>query len=109
MTKQAVGQGIIIPGEGPIHRGMAGASTAAPVDSIGALYWNPATISALPQSELGFGVDAIFANHTVGSSVGAASDSTRGEAAVGTPTHNVDCLSMLAYHIRSPRLICVEL
>jgi long-chain fatty acid transport protein len=67
---------------------MAGASTAAPLDSIGALYWNPATISALPQSELGFGVDAIFANHTIGSSVGAVSGSTRGESGA-VPVPNV--------------------
>ena len=43
-------QGIISPGAGPINQGMAGASTAAPVD-FGSSYWNPANLSGLDQDE----------------------------------------------------------
>jgi long-chain fatty acid transport protein len=41
---------------------MAGASTAAPLDAAGAGYWNPAAISGLPQNEVYFGADLIYAN-----------------------------------------------
>src|SRR6266478_4809911 len=36
--------GLAISGVGPINRSMGGAATAAPLDSAGAIYWNPATI-----------------------------------------------------------------
>jgi long-chain fatty acid transport protein len=45
------GQGIVLPGAGPINLSMAGASTAAAVD-VGGSYWNPAIISGLPRSEM---------------------------------------------------------
>jgi long-chain fatty acid transport protein len=47
----ALGQGLVLPGAGPINLSMAGASTAAAVD-VGASYWNPATISGLDRSEV---------------------------------------------------------
>ncbi len=40
-------QGVILSAGGPVHRGMGGASTAAPISAVGANYWNPATISGL--------------------------------------------------------------
>lgn len=42
--------GAQLSGIGPINRSMAGASTAAPLDTLGAFQWNPATITALPCS-----------------------------------------------------------
>jgi len=42
--------GAQLSGIGPINRSMAGASTAAPLDTLGAFQWNPATITALPSS-----------------------------------------------------------
>ena len=39
--------GFILTGVGPVNRSMGGASTAAPIDATGALYWNPASISGL--------------------------------------------------------------
>jgi long-chain fatty acid transport protein len=45
------GQGLVLPGAGPINLSMAGASTAAAVD-VGGSYWNPAIISGLPRSEM---------------------------------------------------------
>jgi long-chain fatty acid transport protein len=45
------GQGLVLPGAGPINLSMAGASTAAAVD-VGGSYWNPAIISGLSRSEV---------------------------------------------------------
>ncbi len=42
--------GAQLSGIGPINRSMAGAATAAPLDTLGAFQWNPATIAALPSS-----------------------------------------------------------
>jgi len=39
---------------------MGGASTAAPVSAAGALFWNPATLSGLQQSELEVGAELLF-------------------------------------------------
>jgi long-chain fatty acid transport protein len=41
-------QGIILPGVGAINASFGGAGTAAPLDATGALYWNPAVLSAVP-------------------------------------------------------------
>jgi long-chain fatty acid transport protein len=59
------GQGFVMPAVGPINRSMGGAATAAPLDSIGALNWNPATISGLSQSRMDIGVDTIYNRNTV--------------------------------------------
>ncbi len=70
-------QGIILPTAGPVNRGMGGASTAAPIESIGAIYWNPATISALPSSELSIGMDLLLSHSGISSSItGVGSGST---------------------------------
>ncbi len=55
----AHGQAVSVTGVGPVNRAMGGAGTAAPLDAIGALHWNPASISGLSQSELSFGVELI--------------------------------------------------
>ena len=82
------GQGVLVSAGGPVHRGMGGASTAAPVSASGSLYWNPATISGLQDPELEFGVDLLFTDHRVDSTFGAFSGST--EADPGTfPVPNV--------------------
>ncbi|MCA9168929.1 MAG: outer membrane protein transport protein [Planctomycetales bacterium] len=46
--------GHILDAVGAVNQSMGGAGTALPLDSIGALHWNPASISALPGSEIGF-------------------------------------------------------
>ncbi|MEM6471180.1 MAG: outer membrane protein transport protein, partial [Planctomycetota bacterium] len=50
----ARGAGTYLSSGGPISQSMGGASTAAPLDPIGALHWNPATASGLNR-ELGVG------------------------------------------------------
>lgn len=61
--------GIVLSGGGPVHRSMGGASTAAPVDAAGALFWNPATISGLQRSELTFGMELLYADAELSSLV----------------------------------------
>src|SRR6516225_3588816 len=61
--------GLAVSGVGPINRSMGGASTAAPLDSAGALYWNSATIGALPSSEMEFGTGFVIPRTTLSSVV----------------------------------------
>ena len=65
--------GVALSGGGPVNRSMAGTSTAAPIDAIGALFWNPATMSGLKHSELEAGFEALMAYPTVSSSLPASS------------------------------------
>ncbi len=60
--------GGLLAGAGATNRSMAGASTAAPLSAAGALYWNPATISGLPRSELEAGAELLFVHTQVDSS-----------------------------------------
>jgi len=62
-------QGIALNGAGPINRAMGGAATAAPIDSIGALLWNPASISGLPGSEIAFGFELLLPTENLSSSI----------------------------------------
>ncbi len=54
--------GHVLDAVGPINQSMGGAGTALPLDSMGALHWNPASITGL-STELGFGF-AAFAPQT---------------------------------------------
>ncbi len=76
LQANVLAQGIYLPTAGPANRGMGGASTAAPTDAMGALYWNPATISGLKQSEIGFGTDLIFPDFSVSSTFAGFSGTT---------------------------------
>ncbi|MDR2704895.1 MAG: outer membrane protein transport protein [Planctomycetaceae bacterium] len=78
--KTAFAQGVMLRGIGAVNASMAGVATGTPIDSAGALNWNPASISALPKSELAFGLGLIFPDTKVSSSIGNSSGSTRGEA-----------------------------
>jgi long-chain fatty acid transport protein len=69
-------QGTIFSSAGPVNRSMGGASVAAPIDAIGAVYWNPASISGMPKSETAFGLGVLMPNHTVTASVPGLSGST---------------------------------
>jgi long-chain fatty acid transport protein len=63
--------GLNISAIGPVNRGMGGVATATPIDALGALHWNPATIAALPSSEMAFGVDGVLPVVDIDSSLGA--------------------------------------
>ncbi len=75
-------QGVYIGSAGPVNRSMGGASVAAPIDSIGALYWNPASISGMEKSEVAFGMGLLIPNHTVASSIGGVGGSTEADAGI---------------------------
>lgn len=64
-----IAQGLILPGAGAMHRSMAGASTAMGQDALGALYWNPAVISGLKQSEVVIGGEAFIPDTHLGSTI----------------------------------------
>lgn len=76
----AHGQGPLVTGVGPVNRSMGGAGTAAPLEAIGALHWNPASISGLSQSELSFGVELLHVNIDLTSTIGGISNTTSGDA-----------------------------
>lgn len=74
------GQGAYLSAAGPVNRSMGGASTAAPLSAISGIYWNPATISGMANSELEVGLDLLSIEHQVDSSFGPFSGSTSGDA-----------------------------
>lgn len=78
----AWGQGGIVTGVGTVNRGMAGAGTAAPLDAIGALHWNPASITALPSSEVSFGLELLLPDIETTSTLGGVSGRTSSESGV---------------------------
>jgi len=61
---------------------MGGAGTAAPLDAIGALHWNPGSISKLPRNEVSFGIEGLLADISLTSNIGGNSATTSGEAGV---------------------------
>ncbi len=82
MVATTFAQGPVITGVGPVNRSMGGAGTAAPLEAIGALHWNPGSISALSQSELSFGLELLGVNIDLASTVGGVTNSTSGDAGV---------------------------
>lgn len=78
----AKGQGIAVTGVGAVNRSMGGAGTAAPLEALGALHWNPASISGLINSEVSFGAELLLANITMTSSIGGTTGSTDSEPGV---------------------------
>jgi long-chain fatty acid transport protein len=66
---------------GPINRSMAGTSTAAPLDTLGAFLWNPATISDLPSST-DFSLELFLPNTTLSSTVNGVSGSDNSGAGI---------------------------
>ncbi len=60
--------GLYLPGNGAVQGGMAGVSTAAPIDALGALYWNPAAIGRLGHNEVSIGGAFLYPNIYVSSS-----------------------------------------
>jgi len=62
-------QGILLRGIGAVNESMGGAAVAAPLDATGAIYWNPASISAFKQNEISFGLGLIIPKSSVSSQV----------------------------------------
>ena len=76
----ALAQGLVWPGAGANHRSLAGASTAAGVDALGALYWNPAALSWLRDSQVVIGGEAVIGDTHLGSTIPAGAFSSSGTA-----------------------------
>jgi long-chain fatty acid transport protein len=62
-------QGIMMSSFGPVNASMGGASTAAPIEALSALGWNPATISGLPNSELSVSLGLLLSDPVIDSSI----------------------------------------
>jgi long-chain fatty acid transport protein len=62
--------GLALGAVGPINFSMGGAATAAPIDSAGALYWNPATITGV-KNEMEVGLGFLVPRTTISSRVNA--------------------------------------
>jgi long-chain fatty acid transport protein len=60
--------GVYLAGAGAVNGGMAGVSTATPIDALGALYWNPAAIGRLGRNEASIGGAFIYPDVYVSSS-----------------------------------------
>ena len=71
LSGTAYSQGVIFHGTGATNRSMAGASTAAPLDASGATYWNPAAIAGMKTGEVFVGVDFLYGDTYLHSSVAA--------------------------------------
>ena len=69
LMESGFAQGIYLPAVGPVNRAMGGASVAAPLDATGALYRNPATMAALPSSQLDMSVGLLLADYEVASEI----------------------------------------
>jgi long-chain fatty acid transport protein len=61
--------GLVLSGAGAVNRSMGGASTAAPIDAGGALFWNPATIGALTRSEMSFNTEILIPRTSITSKI----------------------------------------
>ncbi|MCI0684274.1 MAG: outer membrane protein transport protein [Gemmataceae bacterium] len=61
--------GVFLSGGGPVQRSMGGAATANPIDSLGAAFWNPATLSGLPHNDMTFGVELLIPHTDLFSSI----------------------------------------
>ncbi len=65
----AFSQGIALRGVSAVNEGMAGVATATPVDALGSLHWNPASIAAYEKSNMTMGSAIILARSSVESGI----------------------------------------
>ena len=82
------GQGALMSSFGPVNASMGGASTAAPIEAMSAIGWNPATISGLPNSELSVGLGLLLSDPVLESSVPGWSSGVTGAEPGTTPIPN---------------------
>ena len=83
LPELAAGQGVVLPGVGPINRSMAGAATAAPLDAAGAIHWNPGSMSGLCDSQVVLAADLLYHSSDLYSEIaGGPAGSTRSDTGV---------------------------
>ncbi|GIW95410.1 MAG: hypothetical protein KatS3mg110_3451 [Pirellulaceae bacterium] len=78
-TSLVSAQGFIVTGVGAVNRGFGGAGTAAPLEAITALHWNPGAIVELPGSQFTFGTEVVLPSVELGADVGGMASRTAGE------------------------------
>jgi long-chain fatty acid transport protein len=66
--QQVSAQGVLLRSIGAVNESIGSVATGTPIDSSGALMWNPASISALEKSEVSFGLGLILPKSKVSSS-----------------------------------------
>lgn len=89
ISPSSLAQGLFVTATGPVNRSMGGAATAAPLDSMGAMFWNPASIAGLEQDELSIGIAGVLPVLNTSSSItGLAAGSTSAEPGI-TPLVNM--------------------
>ena len=81
-------QGAMMSSFGPVNASMGGASTAAPIEAMSAIGWNPATISGLPNSELSVGLGLLLSDPVLESSVPGWTSGATGAEPGTTPLPN---------------------
>ena len=80
LVSSAKGQGVILNGVGPVNRAMGSAGTAAPLEATSAVHWNPGSISALPQSEVSFGLELLSSDIDFTTVIGGGTNTTNGDS-----------------------------
>lgn len=61
--------GHVLDAVGTVNQSMGGAGTALPLDAVGSIHWNPASIVGLRQSEFGFSAMAFAPETSLSSSI----------------------------------------
>ena len=65
LPTEARAQGVIFRGMGAINESIGGVGIATPLDSAGAIYTNPATLTGLPENEVSFGLGGLMPKSSV--------------------------------------------
>jgi long-chain fatty acid transport protein len=65
----ARGQGSIVTAVGPVNRSMCGVAVGCPIDSAGAIYWNPASMAGLEKSDMTYSAAMFYGTNRVSSVV----------------------------------------
>lgn len=82
ITSFVNGQGMIVTGVGPVNRSMGGAGTAAPLDAIGAVHWNPGSITGLESNQVSFGLEGLSADIQMSTTIAGVTNHTNGDAGI---------------------------
>ncbi len=87
-ASNSYGQGIFLRAAGAVNESMGGAGTAAPLDSTGALFCNPGSITELDRNEVSIGLGLVLPTCKISTSIpGLGSQSTEGDpGAVPVPS-----------------------
>lgn len=75
-------QGLMIPGVGAVNRSMGGAATGNSIDSAGAMFFNPATLTGVDDNHIALSIEVPFINEQVSSSAFGMSGQTSAEVGI---------------------------